>query len=267
MHHARLIGITQPVRALDGEHPDTDRALGPSTPAELLAYCARVSNAANQGNHATGWKLLRSLIRRKEWSPLDMVTMTIEVETTRDVSRQMLRHWSFRFQEFSQRYAQVLELILRAARDKHPTDRQMSVNTANGGLADWWMRTQVAIRETVAQAYETAVNAGIALEVARIVLPEGMTPTKLYVQGSVRSFWHYCELRTQLSTQFEHRLVALDIQTILFEQFPDLATVHARPDPLREALEAVRTRFFPSDQPAHDRDELWVVVNEALDEV
>lgn len=215
IHNARVVAISQP-----------EAWTGCQDAGELLAYCARVSNTAGQGNHHTGWKLIRSLIRRKEWSPLDMVTMTVEISTTRDISRQILRHWSFRFQEFSYRYAALEQpLVLRDARDQHPTDRQASTPTANDGVADWWLRTQVAMRRHVEETYNAALAMGIAKEVARTILPEGMTPTRLYVQGTVRSWWHYCELRCAPGTQLEHQAVAHSVLVRLFERFPSLRQV------------------------------------------
>jgi len=217
MHTARLIGYTQPVDPLD-------RQFGPRSPADLLAYCARVSSAANQENHATGPRLIRSLIRRQEWSPLEMVSVTMEITTTRDVARQMLRHRSFSFQEFSQRYAEVdtEELVLREARDQDPKDRQSSTPTAEGGVKDWWLRSQIATREHIAQTYKAALQMGIAKEVARTILPEGMTPSRLYVAGTLRSWVHYVGLRSQMSTQYEHRLVAASCWSLLCDLFPDV---------------------------------------------
>lgn len=222
VHTARLIGMTKPVGGIE-------RGL---TAEALLAYCARVSNTANQENHATGPKLLRSLVRRKEWSPFEMVSLTFEIATTRDVSRQIIRHRSLTFQEFSQRYAEVEEeLILRAARDQHPTDRQSSTPTANDGVADWWLRTQIAMRKHVTETYQAALSMGIAKEVARTILPEGMTPTRLYAQGTLRSWIHYVQLRVAHGTQDEHQRVAGAIWNILTDQFPALVDVLADVNP------------------------------------
>jgi len=219
MHTARLIGITQPYRA------DHD-AIGADTAEELLAYCARVSSAANQDNHKTGARLIRSLIRRQEWSPLEMVSLTLEIVTTRDIARQILRHRSFSFQEFSQRYAEVTEeLVLREARDQDPVDRQSSTLTENGSVKDWWLRSQLATRERIRQTYEAALGMGIAKEVARTILPEGMTPTRLYMAGTLRSWWHYVDLRCTHGTQAEHQLVARACREIILEQFPVLREV------------------------------------------
>lgn len=180
----RLIGITRPV--ID-EVPGT---------AELLAYCARVSSTANQSKHETGGKLLRSLVNRQEWSPLEMVSLTIEIVTTRDIARQILRHRSFSFQEFSQRYAAVVEPpVLREARLQDHADRQNSIETDNHDLSEFWRLAQERASNYAQDVYQEALNAGIAKEVARAVLPEGMTPSRLYMAGTLRSWIHYCALR------------------------------------------------------------------------
>lgn len=219
MHSARLIGITQPVCTSLTEAMQIEM---PTTPQQLLAFCARVSSSANQDNHATGPRLIRSLIRRQEWSPLEMVSVTMEITTTRDIARQILRHRSFSFQEFSQRYAEVTdELVLREARDQDPADRQSSTPT-EGGVKDWWLRAQVSHREHVLQLYKAALNMGIAKEVARTILPEGMTPSKLYMAGTLRSWVHYVGLRALAGTQREHQLVAISCRGVLCDLFPDV---------------------------------------------
>lgn len=213
MHSAVLIGHTQP------SGPQTSHM---TQGQQLLAYCARVSSSANQENHTTGPRLIRSLIRRQEWSPLEMVSVTMEITTTRDIARQILRHRSFSFQEFSQRYAEVTdELVLREARDQHPTDRQSSVPT-EGGVKDWWLRSQIATREHIVQTYKAALQMGIAKEVARTILPEGMTPSKLYMAGTLRSWVHYVGLRSEMGTQYEHRLVVASCWSLLCDLFPDV---------------------------------------------
>lgn len=212
---ARIVAITQPLDPADA--PD---------PQALLAYFARVSSSANQGNHATGGRLIRSLIRRKEWSPLEMVSLTVEIVTTRDIARQMLRHRSFHFQEFSQRYAEVTdELVLREGRAPHPTDRQMSLPLDNPAVLDWWERAQVGHREHVKALYKAALNMGVAKEQARALLPEGMTPSRLYMAGTLRDWFHYCGLRSEEATQKEHREIARAIWALIVEQFPVLADV------------------------------------------
>lgn len=206
----RLIAITKPV---------VDEM---DSPQQLLAYCARVSSTANQCDHETGPKLIRSLIRRREWSPLEMASMVLEIETTRDISRQILRHRSFHFQEFSQRYATPEGLVSRECRLQHPTDRQASVECVDEYLTDWWDDKQRKVRSVAWSAYQAALAAGIAREQARAVLPEGLTPTRLYMAGTVRDWYHYCQLRTAHGTQAEHAEIARRCWQILIEQFPDL---------------------------------------------
>jgi thymidylate synthase, flavin-dependent len=218
MHTVRLIGMTQPM----GTVVETGDA------ADLLAYCARVSSAANQDNHVTGPRLLRSLVKRKEWSPFEMVSLTFEIETTRDIARQILRHRSLTFQEFSQRYAEVKnDFVLRPARASHPTDRQRSVPMENQAVTDWWTAAQMEHRDHTLAQYKAALDMGIAKEVARAILPEGMTPTKLYAQGTLRSWIHYVQLRAAPGTQLEHRLIANKVWDILGQQFPSLANILA----------------------------------------
>jgi len=209
--NTRLIGITKPVIS---DVPG---------PAELLAYCARVSSTANQLNHETGGKLLRSLVRRKEWSPLEMVSLTIEISTTRDIARQILRHRSFSFQEFSQRYAEVDDLpIFREARLQDTKDRQNSLETDDLNLAQWWQEEQADVARNCTAIYQAALDHGIAKEVARAVLPEGMTQTRMFMAGTLRSWLHYIFLRCDRKTQKEHREVAEGCRDILIAEFPDL---------------------------------------------
>lgn len=213
MMRVRLIGITKPV------------GLGPYTGSAeaLLAYCARVSNAANQANHETGPKLLRSLVRRQEWSPFEMVSATMEIETTRDIARQILRHRSFSFQEFSQRYAEVDDApSYRDARDAHPTDRQSSTLNAKPSVQDDWRRAQERVWSTAMVAYKAALGRGMAKEVARTLLPEGMTPSRIYMAGTLRSWIHYCGLRSTTGTQVEHQEIAKACWAIVTDQFPAL---------------------------------------------
>ena len=210
----RLIGITKPV---------VDDVPGP---AELLAYCARVSSAANQNHHETGGKLLRSLVRRKEWSPFEQVSLTMEIVTTRDIARQILRHRSFSFQEFSQRYAVVDdEPVFREARMQHATDRQMSVANDNTELAAEWEAMQNQANMYARGAYTWALKRGIAKEVARAVLPEGLTPSRLFMAGTLRSWLHYVWLRDDSKTQLEHQRIAAAAREILCEQYGDLRDV------------------------------------------
>lgn len=177
----------------------------------LIARIARVSNPANEGNDATAPRLLAYLIRNRHWSPFEMASVCMEVVTTRDVGRQMLRHRSFSFQEWSQRYAEVGaldEAPLRAARMQHPTNRQASVPCEDVATAWWWESAQRSIRGDALDAYQTALSRGIAKEVARAVLPEGLTPTRLYMAGTVRSWLHFCDLRRGHGTQPEAVAVA-----------------------------------------------------------
>jgi thymidylate synthase (FAD) len=210
----RLIGITKPV--ID-EIPDA---------SGMLSFCARVSSTANQENFATGGRLLRSLVKRKEWSPLEMVSLTMEIVTTRDIARQILRHRSFSFQEYSQRYAPVTEPpIIRETRLQDSADRQNSIETNDSKLDAEWDALQTELADNAHRTYQWALNHGIAKEVARAVLPEGMTPSRLYMAGTLRSWIHYCDLRCDRKTQKEHREIAEGCRGILIEQFPDLADV------------------------------------------
>lgn len=198
-------------------------------PNDLLAFYARVSNEANQSNHATGRKLIRGLIRKKEWSPLEMVNVVMEIRTTRDIGRQILRHTALRPQEFSQRYAAVEDKpIFRECRFAHPTNRQSSVevNPASDSevrIAQAWLEDQQEVWDLAMAKYTKAIGMmGIAKEVARVVLPEGITPTRMYFNGSMRSWYHYTELRIQESTQKEHRLIAQKCWSLILELFPSI---------------------------------------------
>jgi thymidylate synthase (FAD) len=195
---------------------------GVTTALELVAYCARVSNPANQLNASTAAKLIRSLLKRKEWSPLEMIDVTFGITTARDISRQILRHRSFTFQEFSQRYADVGDdrHCLREARIEHPTDRQSSILCEDPAIVDRWILYQLEVLEMSRRAYNWARKHKIAKECARVVLPEGLTLTDLYMKGSVRSWIHYLELRQSNGTQLEHQQIALGLATALAAVFP-----------------------------------------------
>lgn len=194
--------------------------------ADLLAYCARVSNPANQANTETAPRLLTYLVRNRHWSPFEMASMTVEITTTRDIARQILRHRSFSFQEFSQRYAAVqAPPVLREARMQDVKNRQASNETEDIELQEWWAAAQEHAAEVASFHYEDALKRGIAKEVARAVLPEGLTESVLYMAGTIRSWIHYCQLRTEAGTQKEHREVALACQGVLLEQFPALQEV------------------------------------------
>ena len=176
---------------------------------ELVAYCARVSNPANQTNTETSEKLIRYLIKHQHWSPLEMVSACLEIETTRDIARQILRHRSFSFQEFSQRYAVAdLGWEFKEARLQDTTNRQNSIETDDQGLQMNWETQQDYVVAAAEKTYRWALDHGIAKEQARAVLPEGLTVSRLYMQGTLRSWLHYIELRSGPETQKEHCAVA-----------------------------------------------------------
>lgn len=188
---------------------------------ELVAYCARVSNPSNQTNTETSDKLIKYLIRHGHWSPLEMVSVCLEIETTRDIARQILRHRSFSFQEFSQRYAVAdVEFETRAARLQDTTNRQNSIDTQDLALKASWEHHQRQVQDYARSAYQWALARGIAKEQARAVLPEGMTPSRLYMQGTLRSWVHYIELRSGNGTQLEHRHIALACAEAIEPIFP-----------------------------------------------
>jgi len=188
---------------------------------DMVAYCARVSNPANQNNTKTNPKLLQYLIQNQHWSPFEMVSICLEINTTRDIARQILRHRSFSFQEFSQRYAQVNEpFITREARLQDPKNRQNSVTTEDQQLQTEWDQRQEALAEQAKETYQWALDQGIAKEQARAVLPEGMTPSTLYMNGTLRSWIHYIQVRTEKGTQKEHREVAMAAAFAIYPLFP-----------------------------------------------
>jgi thymidylate synthase (FAD) len=212
----KLIGITNP------------RIEGCETAEELVAYCARVSNPANQANHASAARLIRYLIDNAHWSPLEMVHMVMEINTTRDIARQILRHRSFSFQEFSQRYADptaALGFVTREARLQDHKNRQNSIETEDENLQLKWELMQMDLRAKAVEAYEWAISAGIAKEQARAVLPEGLTESRLYMAGSLRSWVHYCELRMSNGTQKEHMEIAKACWDVCVNEFPMLKDV------------------------------------------
>jgi thymidylate synthase (FAD) len=188
---------------------------------ELVAYCARVSNPANQTNTDTSEKLIRYLIKHKHWSPLEMVSACLEIETTRDIARQILRHRSFSFQEFSQRYAVAdLGWEFKEARLQDTKNRQNSLENTDHMLDYAWQTAQEAVIKASKEAYDWAIKNGIAKEQARAVLPEGITTSRLYMQGTLRSWLHYIELRSGPETQKEHREVAEACAQALESIFP-----------------------------------------------
>lgn len=191
---------------------------------DLIAYCARVSNPSNEFNTQTGERLIRRLIEWKHWSPLEMVSATLGIETTRDIARQMLRHRSFSFQEFSQRYADPTQLqdsfVIREARLQDHKNRQNSIETDDKSLLMHWELRQHAIIEAAKEAYQWAIDNGIAKEQARAVLPEGNTKSRLFMNGTLRSWVHYIELRSGNGTQKEHIEVAKACAAAISKIFP-----------------------------------------------
>ena len=195
---------------------------------DLIAFCARVSNPSNQLNTDTSEKLIRYLVNHKHWSPLEMVSACLEIETTRDIARQILRHRSFSFQEFSQRYADPtkdLDFVLREARLQDKTNRQNSVELmgltlTEQNLIEQWKWKQQEVISAAQHAYEWAIKNGIAKEQARVVLPEGNTVSRLYMNGTLRSWIHFIELRSANGTQKEHRQVAIECAKVIAKVFP-----------------------------------------------
>lgn len=189
----------------------------------LVARMARVSNPGNQNNPATAPKLLKYLIENKHWSPFEMVNVCMEIETTRDIARQILRHRSFSFQEFSQRYAVSEGFIQNSqARMQDTKNRQNSFYSDDISIQNWWEGAQRRLTDEAKFLYSAALDKGIAKEVARKLLPEGLTMSKMYMNGTLRSWLHYVDIRTDVSTQKEHRDVALQCAKILEEHFPNV---------------------------------------------
>ena len=213
-----LISSSQPSEQLISQ--------GIANAQELVAYCARVSNPANQTNTDTSEKLIRYLIKHQHWSPLEMVSACLEIETTRDIARQILRHRSFSFQEFSQRYAVAdLGFDIREARLQDTKNRQNSISLSGltlkeQNLVEQWRWKQKEVISAVQHSYDWALANGIAKEQARAVLPEGLTVSRLYMQGTLRSWLHYIELRSGPETQKEHREVAVACANALESIFP-----------------------------------------------
>lgn len=221
MSRVSLVGMTKP-----------SNSTGCRTAEELVAYAARVSNPANQNNTETAAGLLRYLMKNAHWSPFEMVSITLEIVTTRDISRQILRHRSFSFQEFSQRYAVSESFVPRDARLQDTKNRQNSVdidrkNPAERELAEMWRMKQHKVISEAKQAYDWALNNGIAKEQARAVLPEGNTETTLYMAGTLRSWIHYCDLRCGNGTQLEHKKVADQCWDVIAGHFPSIADLIA----------------------------------------
>jgi len=191
---------------------------------DLVAFCARVSNPANQMNSETSEKLVKYLIKHAHWSPLEMVNVCMEIDTTRDIAHQIVRHRSFAFQEFSQRYANPEEMgdmfVVREARLQDQKNRQNSIDTDDDVLKDKWEELQQDVMFAAGKAYKWAIENGIAKEQARAVLPEGCTKTRLYMNGTLRSWIHYIELRGANGTQKEHMEIAVQCAKVIAEIFP-----------------------------------------------
>jgi len=211
----KLISYSTPTKeiALDG----IDNA------QELVAFCARVSNPSNQLNTETSEKLINYLIKNSHWSPLEMVSACLEIETTRDIARQMLRHRSFSFQEFSQRYANPvkdLEFVIREARFQDIKNRQNSIPSNNQNINEIWAKKQQNVIDSAIETYNWAIENGIAKEQARSVLPEGNTVSRLYMNGTLRSWIHYIQLRSANGTQKEHMDIAKACAEVINNIFP-----------------------------------------------
>jgi thymidylate synthase (FAD) len=234
MSKVRMVAVTQPLITKDGVEASYEPTqMVPMGPNDFIAYCARVSNPANQNNTETSEKLLKYLVRNKHWSPFEMVSITMEIETTRDIGRQILRHRSFSFQEFSQRYAAVVDMSPpREARLQDTKNRQNSIETDDERFQKDWNVIQKTVTDAASNAYKWALDNGIAKEQARVVLPEGLTMSRMYMSGTLRSWIHYCELRTNkyidkdgrlvIGTQKEHYEIAKQCWELIEYQFPAL---------------------------------------------
>ena len=212
--NAKIVAVSRPI----DENMKVD---------EFVAYVARVSNPSNQNNTLTAGKLLKYLVKHKHWSPFEMIHVCMEINTTRDIARQILRHRSFSFQEFSQRYADPtgdLGFSHREARLQDTKNRQNSIELSPNDkkIAERWEQEQKFIIDNVKRSYDWAIKAGIAKEQARAVLPEGLTNSRMYMAGSLRSWIHYCQLRMSNGTQKEHREVATDAWYQITSKFPSL---------------------------------------------
>jgi thymidylate synthase (FAD) len=212
MNSVKLVAMTKPMIA------------GVETPEQFIAYCARVSNPSNQLNNETAEKLLTYCVKNKHWSIFETVNIVLEIQTTRDIGRQILRHRSFSFQEFSQRYAAVLDMHPpREARLQDQKNRQNSIETSDAELTERWILRQEQVLAAAKEAYQWGIEHGVAKEQARVVLPEGLTMSRMYMSGSLRSWLHYIQIRTEKGTQKEHRLIAEQCKAIILEQFPSLS--------------------------------------------
>ena len=213
--NVRLVSYSQPTEEFRNQGVDDAQ--------ELIAFCARVSNPSNQFNNDTSEKLIRYLVRHQHWSPLEMVSACMEITTTRDIARQILRHRSFSFQEFSQRYADPtkdLEFVTRSGRLQDPKNRQNSIEHADHLLENEWYRAQQRVIYAAQREYEWAIKNGIAKEQARAVLPEGLIQSRLYMNGTLRSWIHFIQLRSGNGTQLEHQAVAIECARAIVAIFP-----------------------------------------------
>jgi thymidylate synthase (FAD) len=234
MNDAKIIAITQPLMKTTVEQTKFCKATGRNHTSsyqkdmsveEFIAYTARVSNPSNQHNTLTAPKLLKYLIEHKHWSPFEMVSITMEINTTRDISHQIIRHRSFSFQEFSQRYADPtkdMQFVTREARLQDAKNRQNSIEVQDFDLQNKWETQQAWVIDRAKSVYQWAIENGIAKEQARAILPEGLTTTRLYMAGTLRSWIHYIDVRAEEGTQKEHRQVALAAQEEILKHFPSL---------------------------------------------
>jgi len=219
MQSVKVVAVSEPKILVEREAMSVD---------EFIAYVARVSNPSNQMNMETAPKLLKYLAKHKHWSPFEMVSICMEIDTTRDIARQILRHRSFSFQEFSQRYADPtkdLGFVTREARLQDTKNRQNSIDTDDEALQEEWDDYQSALLDEARIAYTWAIQNGIAKEQARAVLPEGLTQSRMYMNGTLRSWIHYCELRMENGTQKEHREIATMAWNEITKIFPSLTDV------------------------------------------
>ena len=211
----KLISYSRPTDSISNDGIDNAQ--------ELVAFCARVSNPSNQLKNETREKLIKYLIKNAHWSPLEMVSACLEIETTRDIARQILRHRSFSFQEFSQRYAnpvEDLEFVIREARLQDPKNRQNSISTDNEKIIEEWEQMQSKVIDKATEVYNWAIENGIAKEQARSVLPEGNTVSRIYMNGTLRSWIHYIQLREENGTQKEHMEIAKACAEVINKIFP-----------------------------------------------
>lgn len=220
----RLIAATQPELIDEFTSFDDYGGYERGTAEDLISYCARVSSPNNQMNYNTSGKLLTYLINHKHWSPFEMVHVVMEIKTTRDIGRQILRHRSFSFQEFSQRYAEVKidDLEFREARLQDFKNRQNSLQTHSDKVHMDWHDLQDEVRMLAVKNYKKALELGIAKEQARVLLPEGLKPSLMYMSGTLRSWIHYCDIRRGVETQLEHRVIAEECWELLTDKFPFL---------------------------------------------